>query len=234
MRWKLIRRRPSISAPRMTVRSTLPWPLRCATAALVLGFSAAIALWAFEFGRDIAGLDRNATLELSRLRGEVIDLREERDKALAVANVAESLLKTEQATHHRLAQQLRQAEADAMSSRADLRFFEKLLPASGEGGLSVRGLQVEAEVGGQLRYQLLVMQSGKSPAEFRGRYELLLNGVLDGKPWSLTALEKPLSVKQFARVEGLVDHPPQAVVKTLQVRLTDQNGGVRVTQTVKL
>jgi len=47
MRWKLWRRRLSVSAPRMIVRSHLPWPLRWAVAAVVLGFSAAIALWAF-------------------------------------------------------------------------------------------------------------------------------------------------------------------------------------------
>ncbi|MBL8301163.1 MAG: hypothetical protein JNM26_00155, partial [Ideonella sp.] len=68
MRLKLLRRRLSISAPRMIVRSHLPWPLRWAVAALVLGFSAALALWAFEFGKSIAGLDRDAKLELAHLR----------------------------------------------------------------------------------------------------------------------------------------------------------------------
>ena len=52
MRWKLLRRRMSISAPRVIVRSHLPWPLRWAVVALALGFSAALALWAFEFGKD--------------------------------------------------------------------------------------------------------------------------------------------------------------------------------------
>jgi hypothetical protein len=234
MRWKLFRRRLSISAPRMTVRSDLPWPLRWAVLSLMFGFSAAIALWAFEFGRDIAGLDRDATQELSRLRSEVRELREQRDKAQEIANTAESLLKTEQAAQNRLAQQLRQAEANALALKSDLGFFERLLPAATEGGLSVRGLQAEAERSGQVRYQLLVMQNGRSPAEFRGRYELLLGGTLDGQPWTLAATEKPLAVKQYARVEGLVDHPPQAVVKTVQVRVTDNNGGVRVTQTVRL
>jgi len=60
MRWRLLRRRLSISAPRMAVRSHLPWPLRWAVAALMLGFSAALALWAFEFGRNIAGLNHGA------------------------------------------------------------------------------------------------------------------------------------------------------------------------------
>ena len=50
---------------------------------MVFGFSAAIALWAFEFGKDIAGLDRDAKEELTRLRVEVQQLREQRDKAQA-------------------------------------------------------------------------------------------------------------------------------------------------------
>jgi hypothetical protein len=68
MRWKLLRRRLSVSAPRMIVRSHLPWPLRWAVVALVFGFSAALALWAFEFGKDIAGLDRGSKEELAQLR----------------------------------------------------------------------------------------------------------------------------------------------------------------------
>ena len=57
MRWKLLRRRLTISAPRMSVRSAMPWPLRAAGAAIVLGFCAAIGLWAFELGKDLAGVD---------------------------------------------------------------------------------------------------------------------------------------------------------------------------------
>src|SRR5213592_3076221 len=102
MRWKLMRRRLSISAPRMIVRSHLPWPLRWALVALVLGFSAAIAMWAFEFGKDIAGLDRNATAELAKLRAEVAKLQDERERMQAIANTADSLLKTEKAAQDRL------------------------------------------------------------------------------------------------------------------------------------
>jgi hypothetical protein len=43
-----------------------------------------------------------------------------------------------------------------------------------------------------------------------------------------------LQVKQYLRVEGIIDHPPQAVVKALLVRVMDLNGGVKATQTVKL
>ena len=57
MRFRLLRRRLTISAPRVAIRSALPWPVRWLALAVVLGFCAAVALWAFEFGKSIAGLD---------------------------------------------------------------------------------------------------------------------------------------------------------------------------------
>jgi hypothetical protein len=235
MRWKLFRRQLSISAPRMIVRSHLPWPLRWVVLALAFGFSAALALWAFEFGKEIAGLERGAKEELAQLKAEMKTMRDERERAQSIANTADSLLKAERTTQEKLNQQLRQAEAEVLALKADLGFFERLLPASGEG-LAVRALQAEALQPGQLRYQLLVMQSGKSPAEFKGRYELQLAGTLEGKPWSFSPSTGPraLAVKQYARVEGLIDHPAPAVVKSVQVRVLDSSGGVRASQTVKL
>jgi hypothetical protein len=225
----------SISAPRMIVRSHLPWPLRWVVLAVAFGFSAALALWAFEFGKEIAGLDRGSKEELAQLRADVKTLRDERDRAQSIANTADSLLKAERATQDKLNQQLRQAEAEVLALKADLGFFERLLPAAGDG-LAVRALQAEALQPGQLRYQLLVMQSGRTPAEFKGRYEMQLAGTLDGKPWTYAPASGPraLSVKQYARVEGLIDHPAPAVVKTVQVRVLDNSGGVRASQTVKL
>lgn len=237
MRWKLLRRRLSVSAPRVIVRSRLPWPLRWAVVAVVFGFSAAIALWAFEVGKDLAGLDRDAKAELARLRQEVAELRESRDKSQSIANTAESLLKAERATEERLAEQLRQSEAQKLQLEADLRFFEKLMPAGGAGaGLDVRGFQANADAPGRLRFQLLVMQGGKSPAPFEGRYELTLAGTLGDQPWSLPAPggPQPLAVRQYARVEGTVDYPANAVVKTVQLRVLDPGGGVRATQTLRL
>ena len=235
MRWKLFRRRMSISAPRMIVRSHLPWSVRWAVLALAFGFSAALALWAFEFGKDIAGLERGAKEELAQLRVEAQRLREERERAQSIANTADSLLKTERATQDKLTQQLRQAEGEILALKADLGFFERLLPASGEG-LAIRALQAELVQPGQLRFQLLLMQSGKAPPEFKGRYELQASGTLDGKPWTLAlpAGPQPISLRQYARVEGRLDHPAAAVVKSVQVRVLDNQGSVRASQTVKL
>lgn len=236
MRLKLLRRRLSISAPRMIVRSHLPWPLRWAVVALMLGFSAALALWAFEFGKNIAGLDRHAVDELQQLRVEVAQLRAEREKSVSVANTAQSLLMTEKTVQDRLAQQLKQAEAENMDLKADLGFFERLLPAGGAAeGVVIRGLQAEQKAPGQLRFQLLVMQAGKRAGEFGGRYDVTLSGTLDGKPWVFARPggPQPVQLKQYLRLEGLIDHPPLAVVKTVSVRVTDLTGTVRATLTVK-
>ena len=237
MRWKLLRRR--LSTPRVTVRRHLPWPIRWLSGALVLGFSAAIALWAFETGKDLAGLDRSAKAELARLRDEQADLKDERDKAQAVANTAESLLKTERAAEERLAAQLRQSEADKLALKGDLGFFQQLIPQGGgtPEGLTVRGFQVEVPAPGHVRYQLLVMQGGRTAVQFNGHYELTLSGTLDGQPWTSSApagANQPLQVRQYARVEGMLDCPPQAVVKSAQVKVTDAGGVVRALQAVKL
>lgn len=235
MRFKLLRRRLSISAPRMIVRSHLPWPLRWAVIALMFGFSAALALWAFEFGKSIAGLDRNATDELQRLRVEVTQLRGEREKTVSIANTAESLRKTEKAMRDKLAQQLKQTEADNLAMKSDLGFFERLLPAGASEGLMVRGLQVEPQSPGHVRFQLLVMQAGKTLPEFKGRYEITLAGTLDGKPWTFAAPAgpQPLQLKHYLRLEGMLDPPLQAVVKTASVRVMDMNGVVKASLTVR-
>ncbi|MCY7316360.1 MAG: hypothetical protein LH480_12240 [Rubrivivax sp.] len=235
MRWKLLRRRLSVSAPRMIVRSLLPWPFRWAAVAAMLGFSAALALWTFEFGKDIAGLDRNAKAELARLRDEVSQLRIEHAHARQIADTADSLLKTERTALERVSRQVRQLQADKQTLQTDLSLFERLLPA-GTDSVQLRGLQTEAEAPGQLRYQMLLVHSGKSGIEFKGRYELLLSGQLDGQMWtqSLPGGPQPLQIRQVTRVEGTIFHPAKAVLKTIQIKVTDAQGAVRATKTLRL
>lgn len=235
MRWRLIRRRLSISAPRMAVRSHIPWPLRWAVAALMLGFSAALALWAFEFGRNIAGLTpggRPPSEAVAQLRQQLDEARHDRDAAQSVANSADSLLKAERVTQQRLAEQVKSLETENLALKDDLGFFERLLPASGSG-LTVRGVQTESPAPGQLRFQALIMQQGgRNQPEFKGRVEVLLSGLRDGRPWADTApaFIEALSFKQYRRVEGLLSLPAKSVVKQVQIRVLDDAGQVRAGQ----
>jgi hypothetical protein len=239
MRFKLLRRRLSISAPRVIVRSHLPWPVRWAVFAVALGFSGAIALWAFEFGKDIAGLDRGSRAELARLKEELAGVREAAERAETIATTADSLLKAERAAQERLAVQLKQAEAENLSLKADLGFFERLLPlAGGAAGQSlvVRAFHVEAAGPAQLRYQLLVMHNGRGTQPFEGRYEVIAIGQIGEQPWTggLSGGSASLEVKQYARLEGRIDHPPGAVIKTVQVRVLNGAGAVMATQMARL
>jgi hypothetical protein len=65
---------------------------------------------------------------------------------------------------------------------------------------------------------------------------VLLTGQLEGKAWQqrLPGGPRPLKLRRVTRVSGLVDHPPGAVIKSLEVRVLDDQGATRATQAVRL
>lgn len=230
MRLRLLVRRLTVSAPRMSVSSALPWPFRWLVLAIVFGFCAAIGLWAFEFGKEIAGLERDTKQELERARAELVSLRatvatvtEERDKAQLIANTVDTLLTSEKVAQEGLLAQNRQLEADNRVLRADLGFFEKLIPTSGVGGIAIRGLQVEPRDGQEIKWQVLVIQARKNAPEFSGRLELSFTGVLNGKPWhaALPDGPEPFTLKQYGRMEGVFELPAQVVIKGVTAKVLD-------------
>jgi hypothetical protein len=240
MRFKLLRRRLTISAPRMAVRSAMPWPLRWAVVAIVLGFCAAIGLWAFELGKDLAGVDGSRAEELTQARAEVqtlqqqlATLKDERDKAQTLANTSTTLLTAEKAVQERLLAQNRQLETDNLGLKESLAFFEKLIPRSAAETLSIRGLQADASNPRSLKWQMLVILPVKNAPEFKGRLELVFAGTLAGKPWEAAGNALPLEFKQYGRLDGVFEVPNGAVVKTVTARVVD-GSGVRATQALKL
>ena len=242
MRLRLLHRRLTISAPRMAVRSSLPWPLRWALAAIVLGFCAAIGLWAFEFGREIAGLDHGSKQDLQRLHSEIETLQAElakaneaRDKAQSIANTAETLANIGKASDEKLLSQVKQLQAENQSLRDDLGLFEKLLPSADLDSIAIRSLQVEVENPLALKWQALVVQSSKNAKVFNGQLELTFNGLQNGKPWtaSLPGGPQTLSFRQYGRVQGVLEVPAQVVVKSVVAKVLEGNT-VRATQSLKL
>lgn len=242
MRFRLLRRRLTISAPRMAVRSALPWPFRWVVAALVLGFCGAIALWAFEFGKDIAGIDDGRIQDLINLQEDVVSLRqqldgmkEERDQALSMANTSTTLMTAEKAAQERLSTLNKKLEAENRTLRDDLGFFEKLIPTVGTEALAIRGLQAEVQNGRQVKWQVLVIQPLKNAPEFTGRLELSFSGLQGGKPWVSTLPEgpQPIKLRQYARAEGVFELPPQTTLKGVSVKVME--GAVtKAVQSIKL
>jgi hypothetical protein len=242
MRFRLLRRRLTISAPRMAVRSALPWPFRWVLLALVFGFCAAIGMWAFEFGREIAGLEKGHSEELIKTRAKVVSLQadldaaiEQRNEAQSIANTAGVLVATEKATTGLMAAQVKLLEADNQRLRDDLGFFEKLIPVAATDGLAIRGLQAELKDAGKIRWQVLVIQSRKNAPEFSGRIEITVNGTLNGKAWTGNLPHAGVQIKmaQYGRFEGEFDVPNQVSVKGLTARVME-GAVVKATQVAKL
>jgi hypothetical protein len=219
----------------MSVRSSLPWPLRWAVGALALGFSAALGLWAFEFGKDIAGLDRHTEREFLVLRAQVDDLGQQLSKAQEVANTAQSLLTTEQVAQEQLALQIKQLQSDNEMLRSDLGFFERLLPSAGGGALNIRGLQAERISPDQYKWQVLIIQAAKNSPDFVGTIQVSLSGTLNGSPWSIHAHATPESVvvSSYLRKEGLIEVPEQALVKSITAKI-ERDGRTVSVHTMKL
>ena len=223
MRFRLLRRRLTVSAPRMAVHSALPWPFRWAMLAVVFGFCAAIALWAFEFGKLIAGVHSGVQDEVVSLRAELQKLSRERDQAQLVANTSQTLITAGQAAQEQLLARNKLLEQDILGLRDDLGFYENLIPMDGGDGIAVRGLQAEVGEDKRLKWRVLLIQPQKKADEFQGNLEVKLTGLLAGKAWQMAAGDKPLAVRftRFGRFQGFVDLPAQVVVKSISVRVME-------------
>ena len=93
--WKL-RQRFGIAAPKVLVRTHVPWYLRWFGIAVILALSASLAAWMYDAGRRFAGFDRSEVAqELSAARNELARLRAELERLSAIANAADSKVSIE-------------------------------------------------------------------------------------------------------------------------------------------
>lgn len=237
MRFRLLRRRLTVSAPRVAIRSAMPWPLRWLVLAVFLGLCAAVALWAFEFGKSLTGLDALSRAELVQLRSDLASLRADAQQNQTVANTSGSLLLAERSAAEQLKAQIKQLESDNRALREDLGFFEKLIPADSKNSdqIAIRSLQAAQEADASLRWQVLLMRPAKSTAELEGHIELVAAGTRDGKAWTqrFPGDAQAFKLRQFQRLEGTLRLPAQTVVKTLMVRIL-HDGRVRASHTTDI
>src|ERR671919_1959604 len=103
-RWKLIRQRFGIAAPRVEVQTQIPWYWRWAGIAVLLGVAGAAAGWIYDAGRRYAGFDRSEVLqELQRVQSDLDSARTELERLRAIANAADSRVSIERAAQQTLA-----------------------------------------------------------------------------------------------------------------------------------
>lgn len=230
MKWKLFMRKMSVSAPNVTVRSRLPWPLRAVLGFLVLAIAAAAGVAIYEYGKNFAGPDRRELLaDIDRLQSSLREATAERDRFAALSTAHEAQLKVERAAQEQLAQQVATLETESNRLKEDLAFFESLLPAgTGNKGVVIRSFRVQAEgEPNQMRYRLLVQQAGKPDRDFVGSVQLQVSFTQGGRNFTLSVPEPgatgdrllQLSFRHYQRIEGSFTLPAGAVARSVLVKI---------------
>jgi hypothetical protein len=232
LRWKRWRQRWSISAPRMTIRNHLPWPLRAVFIAIVLGVAAAVAMWTYDLGRNFHFRKGPSAEQVEALQEQLKKVSDERDQLQATVNGFDSRLNMERAMQAQLQEQAKSLADENNKLKDDLSFYESLVPAGGAQGVAIRRLKIEMAAPNQLRYRVLVMQGGKGEQNFVGNYQIVMTVLQSGKSAMIT-FPKPeaadkykLAFKHYQRVEGVLAVPDGAVVKSVQVKILEK-GAVR-------
>jgi hypothetical protein len=247
-RFSKLRQRFGIAAPKVSVRTHVPWYLRWLGLAVALVLSVALAAWTWDAGRRFAGFDRSEVeQELAAARGELAKLREELERLRALANAADSKVAIERTAQQKLAQQAKVLEQENVRVREELALFESMLSsdATSAAPLSVLRFKVEPDVlPGEFRYRLLLLASGpRRGREFHGRLELAVSLTEDGRSAIITVPGQGetegsafrLAFKHFQRVDGSFRVSPKARVGSVQLRVYESGSAEpKVTQNVTL
>lgn len=247
-RFAKLRQRFGIAAPKVAVRTHVPWYLRWLGIGVLLALSVALAAWMYDAGRRFAGFDRSEVeQELAAARRDLAAVREELERLRAVANAADNKLSIERTAQLKLAQQIRALEQNNARLREELAIFESMLSSdtAAAAPLSILRFKVEPEViPGEYRYRLLLLASGaRRGREFQGRVELVVNLTEAGRSAMITIPEPAeaqssafrLVFKHFQRVEGTFRVSPKARVESVQARIYEAGSGqAKATQSVTL
>lgn len=247
-RWRVLRRRFGIDAPRVAIQTQIPWYWRWAGLVLVLGLAGAAGGWIYDAGRRFAGFDRSEVVqELETVRGELEAARAELARLRAIANAADSRISIERTAQQKLAQQVRALEQENARVREELATFESMLASEERHTqtLAVYRFKVEPDVlPGEYRYRLLLLTpTDRRGRDFAGRLELVVS-LQEGGQNAMMSFPEPgdaaaalfkLSFKYFRRVEGTFRVNPKAKVESVQVRVFENGSNQpRATHTVSL
>ena len=239
-----LRGRFGISAPRVAVRTHLPWYWRALSVIALAGASLALAGWIYDAGQRFAGFHQgDSEHEIAAMRTRIAQLESEVEGARKVANSSESRLRIESTSQEQLTAQIRTLEEENARLKADLATFESLAGGqAGDSGLAISRLQILPAGNGQYRYRLLLAQTGdRKDKEFNGTIQLLATVQRDketvmmqfpaaGEP---SGSQYQVSFRHFRRVEGLFKVAAEMRVVRVEARLI-QDGAVKASQIVAL
>jgi hypothetical protein len=244
-----VRQHFGITAPRMAVRTPLPWWGRGALLAALLAIIAGMWWWGFDFGQIFSGFNRKEVEErLVTLEAESAKLRTEAVELRARNTALESELGMTKGAQEALSRQATELSGENAQLKEELAFLQKLVSdASKTVGLQIQRLTVEPDGEDMWRYSLLIVRGGSPKDDFVGNIvvQATLAATADGEtatkvvrlpedePGSASTLT--LNFKYYQRVEGRFRVPPGGRVTAVAVRAYETGQSVpRATRTLTL
>ena len=244
MIWRRLRDRFGITAPRVTVRTDMPWYWRVLGIVLALSVSVAFGAWLYDIARQAAGVGRTEGQgEVGALKARIGELESELAKH-CTGSATGSALQIERTAQQQLARQVRALEESNGRLKEDLALFEKLASSGNNGPrLTINGLHVEPDaMPGQYRYRLLVvLQGSRKDGEFKGSLQVIVALQQAGERFiiSFPSRNDPdpqrylLNIRHFQRVDGTFQVPEGAHPISVEVRLI-QDGATKASQSIRL
>jgi hypothetical protein len=249
--WRNVRRSFGISAPRMAVRTHLPWWGRGVIIVTLVGIIAGMWWWGFDFGQIFGGFNRKEVeARLVSLETETTKLRTETAELRAKNSTLESELAMARGARDAQQKQSIELSAENAQLKEELVFLQKLVSDSSKQiGLQLQRFAVERDSDEMWRYNLLVVRGGSPKDEFEGG--IVLQATLAPVPGApagargmvLTLPEdqpeiKPalsLKFKYYQRVEGRFRVPPGMRVTAVTARAFETGqSSARATRTLQL
>jgi len=237
--WRRVRQHFGISAPRMAVRTHLPWWGRVTIVASLLVLVGGMWWWGFDFGQIFGGFNRKevesrlVTLEAdaAKYRAEAVELRA-RNSAL------ESEVAMMRGAQDAMARQTTELSGENAQLKDELAFLQKLVSDSSKAvGLQIQRVTVEPDGEDMWRYSLLIVRGGSPKEEFVGTLALQATIAADPATHSpLQVIQLPeddpaaapalaLKFKYYQRVEGRFRVPPGRRLTAMAVRAYEAGQG---------
>jgi hypothetical protein len=231
--WRRARQHFSIDAPRMAVRSRLPWPWRALVGIVLVAIVGGMWWWGFDFGQFFGGVNRpEIEARIAALETANAELR--KDNALLKSKTLqqETELAMASGKEATLSRQALELSAENAQIKEEAAFLQQLVADSNkQAGLSIQRLTVERESDAAWRYRVLVVRGGSPKEEFTGNVtmQLTLQPATEGAGPQPTLLTLPdeqpanaaaltLKFKYYQRLEGTISVPSGAAVRSVTVR----------------
>ncbi len=222
-----------ISAPRMAVSAAIPWYLRWVG---LIALALAIVLLThatYDFGKKFAGFDQSeANQEVQRLAESNATMQQELAQLRGQLAQGERELQMQHATYADLVKQMRALTEENAALKEDLAFFQTLMPSGDkDGGVAINRFVVQNDAQpGEYRYRLLLTQTGQRSKDFRGNLQFVVNLQHGSNKVVMTLPAEDdkegksfkLNFRFYQRIEGAFRVAPNAVVKSMQVRVFEE------------